>query len=78
MDLASEQKHLAQAERGIARGEEQVAAQVLLIKRLRRDKYETGSAEKLLLTFQQTLITWKDHRDAILDEIARLQRKRSP
>jgi hypothetical protein len=73
VDLAIEREHLAQADRDIDAGERRIAAQRLLLARLRRDGHETGEAERLLLNFEQTLAMWKAHRDAILREIARLE-----
>ncbi len=72
-DLATERRHLTKADLDIADGEERVAAQVLLVERLRRAESETGEAEKLLLNFQQTLEAWKMHRVLILREITRLE-----
>ncbi len=73
-DLAMERAHLVKAESDIGEGERRVAAQILLIERLRQDGHATGEAERLLVTFEQTLKTWKEHREAILEGIARLEK----
>lgn len=74
-DLKAEREHLFRAERDIAAGERRVSAQVRLVERLRQDGHETGDAEHLLRTFEQTLETWRGHRSLILQAIARLEAK---
>lgn len=73
-DLMTEREHLLQADRDIADGERRITAQTLLVERLRTAGHDTREAERLLLNLRQTLETWRDHRDAILHEIARLER----
>jgi len=73
-DLEAEREHLARADRDIAAGERRISAQELLIERLRRDGHDTGEAERLLVTLQQSLETWRGHRDLILQAIDRLER----
>ena len=70
--LAEEREHLAQADRDIVAGERRVAAQMLLVERLRRDGHDTHAAE-LLANLQGTLEAWRAHREQILREIARLK-----
>ena len=73
-DLAMEREHLVNADSDIAGGKRRVAAQALLVERLRRDKHEAANAEALLLTLHQTLDAWKAHRGEIRRAIARLER----
>ena len=72
-DLATEEAHLEKSERDIADGERRVSAQALLVERLRAGGHDTGTAEALLMTLQQTLEGWRAHREEILRSIARLQ-----
>jgi len=72
--LADERENLAKAERDISAGERRVAAQEVLVERLRRDGHSVREAEGLLLTLRQTLTAWMGHRDEILRQIARLER----
>lgn len=73
-DLQTEREHLSKADRHIVAGERRIAAQALLVGRLHRGGHDTGEAERLLLNLRQTLETWRDHREAILREIGRLER----
>ena len=74
-DLQTEQEHLFKAERDIVQGERRITAQALLVERLRRGGHDTREAERLLLNLRQTLDAWRDHREAILREIGRLERE---
>ena len=72
-NLDVERAHLVKADRDIAEGGRRVSAQVLLIERLRVGGHSTGDAENLLQTLRQTLQAWQNHRDLILQAIARLE-----
>ena len=74
LSLEREREHLAKADRGITDGERRIFAQELLIKQLHRSGHETDGAERLLLTLRQTMEVWRDHRELILQEIARIER----
>jgi len=63
--IAKEQADLAKAEQDISEGEARIEHQRQLIDELRRDGHGTAEAEKLLCTLQQSLETWKAHRDTI-------------
>lgn len=74
-ELDRERHDLAKAERDIADGEDRVTRQMLLLDELRRDKHDTKDAEAILVTMQQTLRLFRDHRELILAEIDRLEAK---
>ena len=73
LSLADEKKHLAQADRDIAMGEERIARQAELIEEMRESGQSVIEAEKLLRTLRQCLETWQDHREEILRTIIRLE-----
>jgi len=73
LDIETERQNLATAERHVAEGEERIRRQVELIERLRADAHGVFEAESLLVTLQQTLQSWRDHRDEIVRTIARLE-----
>ena len=73
MDLATENRHLEQAERGVAEGRARIERQILLIEGLRQRGERVIEAEQLLETFRQTLEGWYDHRDQILNAISRMR-----
>ena len=54
-------------------GERRVAAQKLLVERLRSAPGETNSAETLLGNLQDMLQAWHDHRAIIVRKIAELE-----
>ena len=72
-DLQTEQEHLAEANRHIAEGEQRISEQLLLTEQLGWAGRDVSEAERLLLNLRQTLETWSDHRDPIVQEIARLE-----
>ena len=76
-NLGLEREHLITANRNITDGERRISAQALLTERLRSAGHETTDAELLLQTLQETLETWRRHRDLIVQEIARLERPQS-
>ena len=73
LDLATEREHLAKADHDIAEGEAGISHQVELIDRLREQGHDLSGAKGLLLTLEQTLQAWRDHREEILRTIARLE-----
>ncbi len=73
LSLADERKHLAQADRDIAMGEERIARQVELIEEMRVGGHSVVEAEKLLHALRQCLETWREHRNEILRAILRLE-----
>jgi len=68
--MATEQDHLAQAIRHIARAEEMVTEQRGLIERMAEHGHDTGLAEDLLHTMQSTLHRMYEHRAMIEAPIA--------
>lgn len=75
LDLATEKTELAKANRDITEGEDRIRHQAELVQRLRAAGQDMAVAERLLVTLQQTLAAWKDHRDLILMAIARLEQE---
>ena len=75
MDLATEKEHLAKAELDLVDGGARVRQQSDLVKRLRGAGQDVVAAERLLATLEQTLDSWRDHRDIILTTIARLEKE---
>jgi hypothetical protein len=73
LDLPTEKRHLAIAVRDIAEGEERIQRQLTLLDTLRQRGQNLTEAEHLLQTLRQTLQTWEDHRDLIVQAIARLE-----
>ncbi len=71
--LTTERRHLEQANSHIAGGESRISAQIKLIGRLRSVDQDTAEAEALLYNLRETLVTWNDHRNEIVREIARLE-----
>jgi len=68
--MATEQDHLAQAIRHIARAEEMVGEQRSLIARMADAGHDTKLAESLLETMQSTLQQMYEHRAMIKAAIA--------
>lgn len=77
LTLATERDHLAAAQRDVLQGKRRIAEQVELLERLKRDGHDTGQAQVLLETFNQTLSAWRDHREQIRLTIARLEKEQS-
>ena len=71
--LAAEREHLEKAAGHIAEGERRIAAQTGLVEQLRASGHDTTAAERLLGTLHTTLSVWHQHRDLIVQEIARLE-----
>jgi hypothetical protein len=64
------QQELALADQEIAEAEELVAHQVEIIKCLEADGQDSTKAEDQLRVMEETLGTLREHREAILQEIA--------
>jgi len=73
-DLQREREDLITADRHLAAGEQRIAEQIALIQRMTREGYDTVLARDLLRLLEETMATWKDHRQLILDAIARHER----
>jgi hypothetical protein len=65
MDREMEDRHLLLADRHIAVGKFQIAAQETLVAKLRAQGRDTDVAEKLLALFRDTLASWETHRSLI-------------
>ena len=72
-DLLKEREHLAKAELDITDGEKRMTEQIIRIQRLRDGGRNTAQAEEMLRTLEETLKAWREHRQTILDTIARLE-----
>ena len=59
MDREMEARHLLLADRNLAVGRSQIAAQETRLARLREQGRNTAAAERLLALFQDTLAGWK-------------------
>jgi hypothetical protein len=66
LDRQMELAHLHLADRHIAEGELRVAAQVVLIEKIRGGNYPLGPAEDFLGLLRTTLAGWQDHRNLII------------
>jgi len=72
-DLQQERDELIQADRHLAEGERRIAEQIQLIEWMTRHGYDTIVAKDLLRLLEETLTIWKQHRQLILDAIARYE-----
>ncbi len=70
-DLQREREDLILADRHLAAGERRITEQTLLIQRMTEQGFNTAIAEDLLRLLEETMVTWRDHRQLILDAIAR-------
>ena len=66
MDRQMELAHLHLADRHIAEGEERIAAQLVLVEKLRASQLAVGPAEDLLKLLRDTQAAWNHHRNLIL------------
>lgn len=64
-----EEAHLAQADRHIAKAEENVARQTALIKELSTNGHDTMDAQRWLHTLSETLQLMHAHRQLILSRL---------
>jgi hypothetical protein len=77
-DLQRERDDLIQADRHLAAGEERIAEQIAPIQRMTEQGFETALARDLLRLLEETMVTWQEHRQLILDAIARHERDLPP
>jgi len=74
-ELARETEVLAKADWHIARGRDRIARQRDLVEAMRQEGRSAPEAEELLATLMQTMRTWLDHRESIVQRIAYLEGK---
>jgi hypothetical protein len=72
-ELARETEVLARADWHIAQGRDRIARQRELVEALHQEGRSAPEAEELLTTLMQTMRTWLDHREAIVQRIAYLE-----
>ncbi|MCB8819945.1 hypothetical protein [Microvirga rosea] len=73
-DLQREREDLIMADRHLSGGEQRIAEQITLIRRMTEQGYDTVVARELLRLLEETMVTWRGHRQLILDAIARHER----
>ncbi|EIM25941.1 hypothetical protein [Microvirga lotononidis] len=73
-NLQQERDELVQADRHLAEGERRIGEQIDLIQWMTKHGYDTVVAKDLLRLLEETLTIWKEHRQLILDAIARHER----
>lgn len=66
MDRQMELAHLRLADRHIAEGEARIAAQDMLVERMRAALLPLGPAEDYLALLRDTMAGWQRHRSMIL------------
>lgn len=71
-------RSIDKADDDIREGEARIAHHMLLIEEMRRDGHDTGDAEKLLRTLQQSLTAWKQHRETIRARLAAAGKRKPP
>ena len=76
-DLQREREDLIQADQHLAAGEQRISEQIALIQRMSEQGYNTATARDLLRLLEQTMVLWQDHRQLILDTIARHEQSNS-
>ncbi|WP_046867804.1 hypothetical protein [Microvirga massiliensis] len=72
-DLHQERLDLDRADRHLAEGERRITDLILRIEDQTAQGRDTTEARKLLRNFEQTMETWRVHRQLIADAIARAQ-----
>ncbi|MBB3021538.1 hypothetical protein FHR70_004639 [Microvirga lupini] len=77
-DLDQERADLILADRHLAAGEQRIAEQRALIRRMTEHGFNTATARDLLRLLEETMILWQEHRQLILDAIARHERALTP
>jgi hypothetical protein len=73
MDLRTEKIHLEKAERDISAAEHRIGEQALRVESLRQGGHDTKQAERLLESMRQMTTQLHQHRELILEQIARLE-----
>ena len=76
--LQREREDLILADRHLAAGEQRIAEQIALIQWMTKRGYETAVARDLLRLLDETMVTWQEHRQLILEAIARHEQAASP
>jgi hypothetical protein len=66
MDRQMELAHLRLADRHIAEGETRIAAQDMLVERMRAALLPLGPAEDYLALLRDTMVEWRRHRGMII------------
>ncbi|MDR5763474.1 hypothetical protein [Caballeronia sp. LZ035] len=74
MNIDDEKQVLAKADRDIEQARSRIARQSEIVEELRRDGHNTETAVDLLATLQGTLKAMIEHRQLIVEHIARLER----
>jgi hypothetical protein len=72
-DLHQERLDLDMANRHLAEGARRTADLILLIEDQTAKGRDTTEARKLLRNFEQTMETWRVHRELIADAVARAE-----
>jgi mannose-6-phosphate isomerase-like protein (cupin superfamily) len=70
MDRQMELAHLRLADRHIAEGELRIAAQDMLVERMRVSLQPLGPAEEYLALLRTTMTEWQHHRTMIVAALA--------
>jgi hypothetical protein len=76
MDLTrieEEEAQLSRADYHIQRAQENIERQKELVQELDKDGHDTSNALRLLATLKDTLVAMQEHRQLIIEEIARLR-----
>ena len=71
-DRDMEVGHLNEADVHIARAEQRVTAQTMLLEQLRMGGRDTNEAERILTSFKETLEGFQEYRALIVDTIHRI------
>ena len=71
IDRAIEEEHLRKAEADIAAARERIERQSELMTQMSAHGHDTTTAQELLQTMRETLAVMEQHREAILQELAR-------
>ena len=72
-ELEYEAEMLRRASEHIAEGESRIALQMIQLAEMRERGRDTHEAERLLRVFQDTMDTWRIHREAIQARIGYLK-----
>ncbi|HVT54623.1 MAG TPA: hypothetical protein VHD34_01050 [Xanthobacteraceae bacterium] len=73
MDRQTVERHLREAERIVALGEEHIRKQKKLLAELERDNHPTETAREILHNYENVQVTHVEHRDIIKRELAAVQ-----
>jgi hypothetical protein len=75
MDKAEAQEHLAEADRNIEKGKDQIRKQEERVEKLAADGHATKTAERTLKYFQELERTMEKHRDMIRNGVKKSSSK---